>query len=174
MTILVLYGVIKVCPEQLFGLQRCAIMQGQARATNKQNAGVAARPPGGNGGGVVSIAEQAAQMAARRVKPPTVPVAAIQSSSMVSCSDCVCLEYSLYRDKYWTASVRKALVKKCLNERITELQGSQLREVITISSFAQCIIHPGSQASCTSERLDSCGFQQHINHICCKSLQGFA
>ena len=120
MTILVLYGAIKVCPEQLFGLQHRAIMQGQASDINKQNAGVAARPSGGNGGGVVSIAEQAAQMAARRVKPPTVPVAAIQSSSTVSCSDCVCLEYSLYRDKCWTASVRKALIKKCLNERITE------------------------------------------------------
>ena len=94
MTIFVLYDVIKVCPEQLFELQRHAIMQGQASAagTNKPNFGVAAGLPGGNGGGVLSIAEQAAQMAARRVKPPTVPVAAIQSSSTVSCSNCVCAE----------------------------------------------------------------------------------
>ena len=62
------------------------MMQGQASAANKPNAGVAARAPGANVGGVLSIAEQAAQMAARRVKPPTVPVAATQSSSMVSCS----------------------------------------------------------------------------------------
>ncbi|DBA76416.1 TPA: hypothetical protein ACH3X1_010119 [Trebouxia sp. C0004] len=64
--------------------ENSAVVQGQASAvgTNKQNAGEAARPPGGNGGGVLSIAEQAAQMAARRVKPPTVPIAAIQSSSM--------------------------------------------------------------------------------------------
>jgi len=107
-TTFVLCDVINVCPEQLFELPRkavCAaqisclscldqlfeshaIMQGQASAagTNKPNAGVAARPPGGNVGGVLSIAEQAAQMAARRVKPPTVPVAATQSSSTVSCS----------------------------------------------------------------------------------------
>ncbi len=94
MTNFVLYGVVEVCPEQLFELQRHTIMQGQASAvgTNKQDAGVAARPPGGNDGGVLSIAEQAAQMAARRVKPPTVPVAAIQSSSTVSCSNCVYLK----------------------------------------------------------------------------------
>ncbi len=97
-------------------------MQGQASAagTNKQNAGVAARPPGASDGGVLSIAEQAAQMAARRVKPPTVPVAAIQSSSTVSCSSCVCLKKQLSSAKYPTASVWKALVNKCLNERNCE------------------------------------------------------
>ncbi len=118
----VLYGVINVCPEQLFELQRHAIMQGQASApgTNKPNAGVAARPPGGNGGGVLSIAEQAAQMAARRVKLPTVPVAAIQSSSPVSCSSCVCLKQQLSSDKNWTASVWKVHANRCFNQRNTQ------------------------------------------------------
>ncbi|DBA78291.1 TPA: hypothetical protein ACH3X2_008238 [Trebouxia sp. C0005] len=61
--------------------QDSEVLQVSAAGTNKPNARVAARPPGGNGGVVLSIAEQAAQMAARRVKPPTVPVAAIQASS---------------------------------------------------------------------------------------------
>ncbi|KAL0043039.1 hypothetical protein WJX79_007569 [Trebouxia sp. C0005] len=68
-------------PGMFAGQQDSEVLQGQVSAagTNKPNARVAARPPGGNGGVVLSIAEQAAQMAARRVKPPTVPVAAIQT-----------------------------------------------------------------------------------------------
>ena len=98
-------------------------MQGQVSAagTNKPNARVAARPPGGNGGVVLSIAEQAAQMAARRVKPPTVPVAAIQASSPVSCSSCVCSKQQLSSDKTWTASVWKVHANNCFNRRNTTL-----------------------------------------------------
>lgn len=64
-------------------------MQGQANVganiggTSKQQAGAAARPGGASGVGGMSIAEQAAQMAARRGKPPAAPMTVTQSSSMV-------------------------------------------------------------------------------------------
>lgn len=65
-------------------LQSSTALQGQASvgATNEQQAGAAARPGGASGAGGMSIAEQAAQMAARRGKPPAVPVTATQSSSL--------------------------------------------------------------------------------------------
>ena len=69
---------------------RITTMQGQASlgATNKQQAGAAARPGGASGDGGMTIAEQAAQMAARRGKPPAAPGMVTQSSSMVcSCHD---------------------------------------------------------------------------------------